>query len=219
MTVQIDDIGFESYSWDEIVDTQLGVDYAAYRGWVYVSVKHFREPDVLDLRGGESDQYDPFSQHFIARNRHDGAIVGCTRVIRNTPQITLPASHHFPGTIASTHINPWSIGEVSRFISTAGSPRLRRNVALLLIRELADHALDRNRNHVVFVVERPLSRWLGSLGVPLEPIGAERWIEEEQGALTPYLVDMKECDRALAATHTVYATPFDPSPTLTYRQR
>jgi len=203
----IDQINFESYTWGELVDTQLGIDYAAYRGWVYVSVKQFRDPDVLDLRGGESDQYDPFSQHFLARDQRTGEIMGCTRVIRNSPQGTLPAEHHFPGAIASLEVNPVFVGEVSRFISTASSLRLRRNIALLLIRELARHSLDQNRNHVVFVVERPLSRWLGSLGVPLEPIGEERWVEEEHGALTPYLVDLKECDRALAAAHGVYAKP------------
>ncbi len=202
----IEHIDLTSHSWSELRDTELGVDYTVYRGWVYVSVKHFREPDVLDLRGGESDTYDPVSQHFIARDRLSGQIVGCTRVIANTPPLVLPVDHHFPGVIESLDIDPAQIGEVSRFISTAKSPRLRRDIALLLIRELASHSLDHNRNHVVFVVERPLSRWLGSLGVPLEAIGEERWVEEEHGDLTPYLVDLKECDRALAAAHRIYAT-------------
>lgn len=214
----IDQIDFESYTWAELADTQLGIDYSAYRGWVYVSVKQFRDPNVLDLRGGESDQYDPLSQHFLARDRQTREIMGCTRVIRNQPQLTLPVEHHFPGAIASVEVDPMYVGEVSRFISTASSPRLRRDVALLLIRELARHSLDQNRNHVVFVVEQPMSRWLGSLGVPIEPIGDARWVEEEQGNLTPYLVDLKECDRALAAAHSVYAIPKSVSSSTEFRQ-
>lgn len=201
----IDQIDFERYRWRELTGTQLGVDYAAYRGWVYVSVKHFREPDVLDLRGGESDEYDPYSHHFIARENNGGKIIGCMRVIRNSPQLSLPVSHHFPNALKAVEHEPLLITEVSRFISTAGSHRLRRDVALLLIRELAAYSFDLNQSHVVFVVERTLSRWLKSLGVPLEAIGEERWVQEEQGHLTPYVVDLKECDRALAAAHDVYA--------------
>lgn len=203
--MRIDEIDFERYSWQDLEDTQLGVDYAAYRGWVYVSVKHFREPDVLDLRGGESDQYDPYSHHFIAREKRSGKIVGCMRVIRNSPELSLPVSHHFPDALTDLEPDPLLVTEVSRFISTASSPRLRRDVALLLIRELAGYSFDLNQNHVVFVVERALSRWLKSLSVPLEAIGEERWVEDEHGDLTPYMVDLKECDRALAAAHDVYA--------------
>jgi N-acyl-L-homoserine lactone synthetase len=201
----IENIDFSSYSWKELVDSQLGIDYSSYRGWVYVSVKHFREPDVLDLRGGESDAFDPFSRHFIARDQRDGKIVGCTRVIRGGVGVHLPATHHFPGCLDDHDLDIAAVGEVSRFISTAGGQRIRRDVALLLIRELATYSLERSRNHVVFVIERPLGRWLQSLGVPLEALDDERWIDEENGCLTPFLVDLKECDRSLAEAHSVYA--------------
>lgn len=197
-------VTFDSFDWDELRDTELGRDYAAYRGWVYVTLKHFRDPEVLDLRGGESDAFDAVSRHIIARDE-SGEIIGCTRVIRNTPDLSLPALHHFPDCMNELDVNPWSVSEVSRFITTAKGQRDRRDIALLLIRELATFSLDRNRDRVVFVVEPPLRRWLSLLGVPLEPIGEERWIEEEQGRLTPFLVDLKECDRALAVAHQIYA--------------
>lgn len=201
----MNDITLETYSWADLNNTALGREYAAYRGWVYVTVKKFREPDVLDLRGGESDIYDPVSTHFIARNTTDGPIIGCTRVIRYTHETLLPVLRHFPRCLDGLDLDPHRVGEVSRFISTSSSQRARRDVALLLIRELAGYSLDRNRNHVVFLVEQPMQRWLSFLGVPLEPIGTGVWIEEERGELTPYLVDLKECDRALAAAHIIYA--------------
>lgn len=203
----IEDIKFENYSWDELVDTQLGIDYAAYRAWVYVSVKHFRDPDVLDLRGGETDRFDPHSHHFIARSLKNGSIAGCMRVIRGSSGLTLPALHHFPHCLDDFDLDFHSadVGEVSRFISTGPGQRLRRAVALLLVQQLANYSLARNRPHVVFVVEAPLARWLGSLGIPLEALAEERWVEEERGCLTPYLVDLKECDRSLAAAHSIYA--------------
>ena len=102
----IENIDFRSYSWDELVETPLGIDYSLYRGWVYVSVKHFREPDVLDLRGGESDEFDPISRHFIARDQGNGKIVGCTRVIPGGVGVQLPATHHFPGCLTDRDHDP-----------------------------------------------------------------------------------------------------------------
>lgn len=205
MITVLNNITLQSYGWDDLNDTPLGAEYSAYRGWVYVEVKKFREPDVLDLRGGESDIFDPLSKHFIARDRTTGSIIGCTRVIRYTPERLLPALRHFPECLDGRDLDAHYVGEVSRFISTGGSQRTRRDVALLLIRELAEHSLERNRRHVVFLVEEPMRRWLSFLGVPLEPVGPSLWIEEERGELAPYLVDLKECDRTLGAAHQIYA--------------
>ena len=199
------DITIDRFEWKDLTGTALGVRYARFRGRVYVIERNFRDPDVLDLRGGETDEFDPHSVHFLASDGATGQLIGCVRSIA-VPDGEFPLQHHFPTALERSGIDGQSCVEVSRFIADHDSFRVRRTTSLLLIRSVVRDCIARNRSHTIFIVEEPFARWLGRLGVPVELIGEYKEIPEEHGVLAPIAVNAVVCDATLASLHRSYGT-------------
>ena len=197
------EIVIDRYDWAELADTEIGLRYARYRARVYVLERQFRDPEVLDLRGGETDEYDPASVHFLATDPTSGELIGCVRSII-APDGAFPLQHHFPGALERWGLGRGDCVEVSRFIATHQSFRMRRITSLLLIRSVVRDCLQRDRTHTIFIVEESFARWLERLGVPVEVIDEFREIPDENGVLAPIAVNASLCDVALARAHTAY---------------
>ena len=197
-------VRIEPFEWGELEDTPIGIRYARFRAMVYVMEQNFRDPDVLDLRGGETDRYDPFSHHFLAFAEDSTNLIGCARTIHN-PLGLLPAERYFPEAIHAAELDVRRCAEVSRFISRGPSMRSRRSVSLLLIRSLLLTAMQDDLDQVLFIVEESFTKWLGALSIPFVRLADFRQIPEEAGELAPIVVDVAECDRELTRRHPVYA--------------
>lgn len=199
------EIVIDRYEWPDLEGTEIGLRYARYRARVYVLERRFRDPDVLDLRGGESDEYDPSSAHFLATDHRSGELIGCVRSII-CPDRPLPLQHHFPGALEGWGLERVDCVEVSRFIATPETFRTRRITSLLLIRSVVRDCLRQGRTHTVFIVEEPFARWLERLGVPVEVMAPYRDIADENGVLAPIAVNAELCDVALARAHNAYGS-------------
>lgn len=197
------DLTIDRFEWTDLVGTELGGRYARFRGRIYVIERHFRDPDVLDLRGGETDEYDPHSVHFLAREGTTGELIGCVRSIA-VADGEFPLQHHFPSALERAGIDSQRCVEVSRFIAAHDSYRVRRTASLLLIRSVVRDCIDRGRSHTIFIVEEPFARWLGRLGVPVELLAEFEEIPSEHGVLAPIAVNAAACDAALASLHRAY---------------
>ncbi|NNK91315.1 MAG: GNAT family N-acetyltransferase [Acidimicrobiia bacterium] len=197
------EITIDRFDWKDLDGTDLGIRYARFRGRVYVLERQFRDPDVLDLRGGETDEFDPHSVHFLASDGTSGEIIGCVRSIA-VADGEFPLQHHFPGALERSGIDSQDCVEVSRFIADHESFRLRRTTSLLLIRSVVRDCIVRERSHTIFIVEELFARWLGRLGVPVELLDEFREIPEEHGVLAPIAVNAVVCDATLASLHRAY---------------
>ena len=197
------DLTIDRFQWTDLVGTELGDRYARFRGRVYVLERHFRDPDVLDLRGGESDEFDEHSVHFLARDGTTGQLIGCVRSIA-VADGSFPLQLYFPSALEHAGIDSQQCVEVSRFIADHDSFRVRRTCSLLLIRSVVRDCIDRGRTHTIFIVEEPFARWLGRLGVPVEMLAGYEKIPSEHGVLAPIAVDARACDAALASRHRAY---------------
>ncbi len=197
-------VRIEPFEWPELETSPVGLRYARFRAMVYVMEQKFRDPDVLDLRGGETDAYDPVSRHFIAFADDTPKIIGCARTIHD-PLGILPAEKYFPGVMGRADLDPTRCAEVSRFISRGPSMRSRRSVSLLLIRSLLLAGMNDGLDHVLFIVEEPFTKWLASLAIPSTRLAEYRLIPEEAGELAPIAVHIRDCDRVLAERHPIYA--------------
>lgn len=164
------------------------------RAKVYVDEYGFLGDDSIDALGREIDKYDERSVHFAVienanEDRRSSRMIGSLRLItKKEPEEKYPIEEYFPEVF--DELIGTSSAEVSRFISRYPEDKFTKHVvSLSLIRAIALHATYENIEDYYCIIEEPLFRLLGKIGISMEPIGDSKLIPEQGGVLYPIKID------------------------------
>lgn len=154
--------------------------YAQLRANVYIDQKHLIEEQRRGMNGGEYDENDERSVHFVvAENRRKvgAAIIAAMRVIPKTDEHPerLPVEELFDGmedTIGMDSV------EFSRFIVRHTDRRVGLIARSSLFRSVSAYVLDRDWNPCVATVETELQDHLERLGAPTKRLTGLQYIDE-----------------------------------------
>ncbi len=162
-----------------------------FRGNVYVHELGFLDETHIDDVGRESDNYDERSIHFAVienatEDRDFARMVGSLRLITKVNEEDIyPIEGYFPE-VFERPIDT-NTAEVSRFIARyPEDPDFTQHmISLSLIRAATLYAVAEGVESYYCVIEKPLMRLLGKIGIPLEVIGEPKDVEEQGGFLYP----------------------------------
>lgn len=179
------------------------------RGNVYVGETGMVEPSRLGSRGEElPDLDDARSVHYaVVENLSDDRmrVVGSMRHIIMTEDSNdlLPLQKIFPETnllVQPAFTKPF---EVSRWIQRHPERRQQHGIAVPLIQFALTDALAEERFPSYCIVEEPVARILGRVGVKLRQLAPGKFIEEYNDVNAPFEIDL------VASANNLGITPDD----------
>jgi len=165
-----------------------------FRGNVYVTELEFLSEDHLDEKGREIDEYDQYSIEFMAvenvKEEDDLArVVASGRLItKENPDTPLPIEHFFPEVFDGKPL-PDNAVEVSRFIARHKEDSTQHALALSIIRAMTHYSVDTQVEADYCIIEKPLIKLLGSIGLPMDVLGEPKNIPEYGGTLYPIRIN------------------------------
>ena len=164
------------------------------RARVYVDECRFLGDDSIDALGREIDKYDERSVHFaVVENANEDSrssrMIGSLRLItKKEPEEKYPIEEYFPEVFGAPV--GVSSAEVSRFISRYPEDKFTKHVvSLSLIRAALLHAAYENIEDYYCIIEEPLFKLLGKIGISMELMGDSKLIPEQGGVLLPIKID------------------------------
>ena len=184
---------------------------AELRGNVYVKECKYLPPESLDDYGREADDDDGRSIHWAVVERLDGESIrvpGSMRLIIGGEANPLPIEEHF----SELFSQPLTEGaaEVSRFIARHEDKDYTQHaVALALIRSVVMYAVEHSIDDFYCLIEYPLMRRLGKIGVPMCVMADPKSIPELGGDLYPiHIKPQNVSEVAFSDTETLLKTFF-----------
>jgi N-acyl-L-homoserine lactone synthetase len=176
-----------------------------FRGEVYVKELNFLDSKFLDNQGREIDKYDRRSISFAVVERvkkNEARIVGSIRLITKTNQDDPAEAYPIEQYFSELFDSPVGVSsaEISRFIVRYPElNRFQRMLSLSLIRAITLYAFAEKINGYYCLIEKPLCKLLCKMGIPLQPIGEPKYIEEQNGTLYPAIINAEAMIDALKA--------------------
>ncbi len=177
------------------IDDDTYNSVAKLRANVYIDEKRFLGEDSRRPDGTEADYYDSSSiQYASFENMGEGLVrpISCGRmIIKLTEDSRLPIENYFPEVFSSSPPDVGSV-EISRFISRHPNKLTQHANSLAIIRAMTYRSVDIDAPKDYFLIEKPLFGMLSMIGLPVEQIGEEKDIPEQNGILYPIQADTRE---------------------------
>lgn len=178
-----------------VTQPQLYNPLLKFRGQVYVNELGFVGTENLDKLGRESDSDDNRSALFAAvenqgiyEHQYEPKIIGSARlIVKDKTDNPLPIENHFPEIFSEKSAIVEKSAEASRYISRHPVKKIQRNISFLMISSLVGHSVENDIENVYAMMEKPLIKALGSVGLPMHTIGKPKQIDELNGELYPVL--------------------------------
>lgn len=160
----------------------VALAYAQLRANVYIDQRRILHPRHKRPDGGEHDEDDRRSAHFVGlENRGDGraAVTGSMRLIKKSEMHPrpLPIESFFAGGLQGSDIGFGAI-EASRFISRNDIRRRQAIMRSALISTGLAHSVAHNWRPCMAIIEEDVERMLNLIGVPIRRIAEPRVIKK-----------------------------------------
>lgn len=170
------------------------LDVYSLRYKVYCLERGYERPDDYP-DGLETDEYDPYSVHFIA---YVGALpVGTVRLILPNP-FGFPVERYCKADMKAICSDAGNIAEISRLAVSSDAARGmsidRSKITLALIRELYHTSRELKVGYIVSAMSRSLERLLGRCGIRFMKAGLP---VDYHGIRTPYFTVVEEFEKEL----------------------
>lgn len=160
-----------------------GVYHAAriFRANSYIDDHRFLAPSARQADGGEMDNDDWRSAHFVAlHNNQDGTgeVVGNIRsILKRSEGELLPVEYHFPEAFTDEPAPVYSV-EASRFIAKHPEKLIQSAISVGLMRAVIMSTFTEAREPIYAIVEEPLERRFAGVGLPYTRIADPKPLEE-----------------------------------------
>lgn len=153
-------------------DENLWTKMGQLRARTYVDRKGFLPADVLDENGSEFDEYDDYSDHFVAVDGNN-EVIGTIRIIHRPDDGQLPCEKIFETNVSDGKC------EVSRImVDEKISMDIQPYVTLSLLRA-AIKAAPSDEPEAYAIIELSMYRYLNDvIGIKLKTVAESRFIEE-----------------------------------------
>lgn len=153
---------------------------------VFCEKKKYLDSGVYPF-GIERDEYDTYSQHFIAVIR--GEVVGTTRLILNS-RLGFPVEKYFGLNVKGIFGCLDKIAEISRMSVLSGRDNTKDPIAFGLYKACYDYSNCHGITHYLAILDSIVLRYYKSVGWTFEPIGESR--ECLGDITTPYILSLED---------------------------
>lgn len=172
----------------ELKDSELIESVARLRANVYIDEKKYLGEEARKDDGTESDENDLRSIRFAAIENIGypaARTIACGRaIVKLSLEDPLPIETYFPEVFGGEKLPLGSV-EISRFISRHPNKLTQHTASLAVIRAMAFETVRIQAPSDYCIIERPLLKMLKGIGLPVEQLGQEKNIPEQNGVLYP----------------------------------
>lgn len=186
-----------------LADTEQSLrEHFRLRYRVYCLNTGFEDPRQYP-NGQEQDAYDPDSVHFLVRRKRDRQWVAALRLVLPDARALPIQDHGVLDRKTERLITQGTIAEVSRVCHyrgtsskhlvpdigiQSGSPSNDPSVMFGLLRAAFFYCLDRDIEHLLFLIRPAMARLIGRMCIPLRRAGQGC---DHRGTRYPYAVDLR----------------------------
>jgi molybdopterin/thiamine biosynthesis adenylyltransferase/N-acyl-L-homoserine lactone synthetase len=152
-------------------DTELWSKMGQLRTRVYVGERQFLTPNCVDSNGCEFDEYDKYSEHFVATDANED-VIGTIRIIHRPEGGKLPCEDIFGIDLPCSR-------EVSRIMADSSIERRLQPLVTLSLLRAAVKVAPKDEDEAYAIIEPGLYRYIDEvIGIKLDKLTEPRHIEE-----------------------------------------